>query len=229
MRHIPEEELHAYLDQALSRSQCVEIESHLAACPSCQSLRDGIAALRDRTTALLAKLGPPRKFPPPFDSLRSRATVAANQHRRRVHRTAWAASLIAAVGLGWTANYLTNSRATAPITIPHAAQVASGPAPTQSVSLAPTAVRAHASHPLTRPRIRRLATKPAADSAPVLQLTSVNMPHSEPEELEGMWRTMSWDGAQAATGDKLPHVDGVPVVQVQVQSSEHGKQPLMRS
>ena len=43
MRHIPEEELHAYLDQALSRSQCVEIESHLAACPSCQSLRDGIA------------------------------------------------------------------------------------------------------------------------------------------------------------------------------------------
>jgi hypothetical protein len=64
-------------------------------------------------------------------------------------------------------------------------------------------------------------------AAPVLQLTSVNMPHSEPEELEGMWRTMSWDGAQAATGDKLPHVDGVPVVQVQVQSSEHGKQPLM--
>ena len=33
MRHIPEDELHAYLDQALSRSQCVEIESHLAACP----------------------------------------------------------------------------------------------------------------------------------------------------------------------------------------------------
>jgi hypothetical protein len=42
-----------------------------------------------------------------------------------------------------------------------------------------------------------------------------------------MWRTMSWDGAQAEAGDKLPHIDGLPVVQVQVQASEHGKVPLM--
>ena len=56
MRHIPEDELHAYLDQALSRSQCVEIESHLARCPACQAERDAIAALRDRTTGLLALL-----------------------------------------------------------------------------------------------------------------------------------------------------------------------------
>jgi len=41
-----------------------------------------------------------------------------------------------------------------------------------------------------------------------------------------MWRTMSWDGAQAEAGDKLPHIDGLPVVQVQVQASEHGKVPL---
>ena len=74
MRHIPEEELHAYLDQGLSRSQCVEIESHLAVCPSCQAARDGIAALRDLTTALLAKRAPPRGFPPAFESLRRRAT-----------------------------------------------------------------------------------------------------------------------------------------------------------
>src|SRR5215204_5547860 len=33
MRHIPEEELHAYLDQGLSRSQCVEIESHWLLAP----------------------------------------------------------------------------------------------------------------------------------------------------------------------------------------------------
>src|SRR4029078_8713671 len=106
VRQIPDEELHAYLDQALSRSQCVEIESHLAACPSCQAARDGIAALRDRTTALLARvrrarttsllprLPPPRNFPPSFDLLRSRAAVSADQRRRRVHRGAWAASLV---------------------------------------------------------------------------------------------------------------------------------------
>jgi hypothetical protein len=38
---------------------------------------------------------------------------------------------------------------------------------------------------------------------------------------------MSWAGAQAEAGDRLPHIDGLPVVQVQVQASEQGKQPLM--
>nr|MBA3556621.1 zf-HC2 domain-containing protein [Gemmatimonadales bacterium] len=47
MRHIPEDELHAYLDQGLSRTQCVEIESHLADCSACRACRDRIAALRD--------------------------------------------------------------------------------------------------------------------------------------------------------------------------------------
>jgi hypothetical protein len=42
-----------------------------------------------------------------------------------------------------------------------------------------------------------------------------------------MWRTMSWAGAQAEAGDQLPHIDGLPVVQVQVQTGEQGKQPLM--
>jgi hypothetical protein len=42
-----------------------------------------------------------------------------------------------------------------------------------------------------------------------------------------MWRTMSWVGAQEEAGDMLPHIDGLPVVQVQVQSGQRGKQPLM--
>jgi len=90
MRHIPEDELHAYLDQGLSRTQCVEIESHLAACPSCQAARDGIAALRDRTTALLARLTPQRGVPPAFEVLRKRADgfgrrISAQQCRDTAH------------------------------------------------------------------------------------------------------------------------------------------------
>src|ERR1041385_1391712 len=70
MRHVPEDELHAYLDQALSRSQCVEIETHLSECAHCRRGRDGIAALRDRTTALLATLTPRALIvPPPFQAL----------------------------------------------------------------------------------------------------------------------------------------------------------------
>ena len=45
--------------------------------------------------------------------------------------------------------------------------------------------------------------------------------------MDGMWRTMSWAGAQEEAGDKLPHIDGLPMVQVQVQAGEQGKQPLM--
>jgi hypothetical protein len=64
--------------------------------------------------------------------------------------------------------------------------------------------------------------------APTLELTSVDIPRTDPDiELDGMWRTLSWDGAQAEAGDKLPHIDGLPVVQVQLQAAEEGKQPLM--
>ena len=105
MRHIPEDELHAYLDQGLSRTQCVEIESHLADCPSCQATRDGIAALRDRTTALLARLAPPRSVPPAVRECCAGARpTSASQRRRRLSIVAWAASLVAAVGLGWSAS-----------------------------------------------------------------------------------------------------------------------------
>jgi hypothetical protein len=84
---------------------------------------------------------------------------------------------------------------------------------------------------------RRHATPAVSDSnvkltpvvaPPSLQLSSVDIPHPE-MELNGMWRTMSWDGAQAEAGDKLPHIDGLPVVQVQLQllPTDQGKQPLM--
>jgi hypothetical protein len=242
MRHIPEEELHAYLDQGLSRSQCVEIESHLAACPACQSARDGIAALRDRTTALLAKLAPPRGFPPAFESLRRRAAIEASARRRRVHLAAWAASLVAAVGLGWTASSLLTLRTVPPVGI--ARQVV---APSSALSAATPAILRAASEnrPAAQPVARRQPNSKRGPAEPLTvplptvlappslklssELSSVDVPRAESElELDGMWRTMSWDGAQAEAGDKLPHIDGLPVVQVQLQlqPTEQGKQPL---
>jgi hypothetical protein len=241
MRHIPEEELHAYLDQGLSRSQCVEIESHLASCPSCQAERDGIAALRDRTTALLARLAPPRGFPPAFELLRRRAAVEASVRRRRMHRAAWAASVVAAVGLGWTGSYLLTPRPVPPTvvartsTAPPRTTVTTTPAAPASVRPARTTGGAQASRPApARRAMRQVPQSSPAESlppvvpAPTLELTSIDMPRGEFElELDGMWRTMSWDGAQAETGDELPHIDGLPVVQVQLQRSENGKGPLM--
>ena len=117
MRHIPDEELHAYLDQALSRSQCVEIESHLAACPPCQANRDAIAALRDQTTALLATLTPPRRFVPAFELLQERAAARSARRAERWRAAAWAASVLLAVGLGWAGQAMLNDRPDAPATV----------------------------------------------------------------------------------------------------------------
>jgi hypothetical protein len=263
MRHIPEDELHAYLDQGLSRTQCVEIESHLADCPSCQATRDGIAALRDRTTALLSRLAPPLGVPPAFDSLRSRAAQVASQRRRRLHVLAWAASLVAAVGLGWTASSLVRSggddpgrpKAMATGHTPSApggtASRDSGPAPAASKPSAPvsgtsvamkdrvrdtasiaraarSSVRARAASAESLLAAKRNAALSVLNPTPALELTRLERPSERSEvELDGMWRTMSWDGAKAEAGERVPHIDGLPVVRVQVQNSEQGARPVM--
>ncbi|MGH7508412.1 MAG: anti-sigma factor family protein [Gemmatimonadales bacterium] len=254
MRHIPEDELHAYLDQGLSRSQCVEIESHLAGCPHCQSRRDGIAALRDRTTALLAKLAPPRSFPSPFEALRGRAAIKASKRRRRLRRVAWAASVAASVGIGWSASLVLGPgtadrvavatapapRAVARPTATATSQPAATSLPAPPVAAAvvrqapPDSVATRAARRPVR-RARRPSPRPEAPPAsaqrvippPELELSSIDIPRADEFELDGMWRTMSWVGAQAEAGDQVPHIDGLPVVQVQVQASKQGKQPLM--
>jgi putative zinc finger protein len=265
MRHIPEDELHAYLDQGLSRTQCVEIESHLADCPSCQAMRDGIAALRDRTTALLSRLAPPRHVPPAFEVLRRRAAVVASQRRRRLSIAAWAASLVAAVGLGWSASSFlrapdtarpitpvaarestTAERTVASTTVSPAARLtATRPTePTESASPAAVRTRQRSSRPGgDQPAARTAAAAARADSAsaasrtaaalsvldpkPALQLTQLEQPDRRGLELNGMWRTMSWDGAKAEAGERVPHIDGLPVMQVQIQNGERDSRPVM--
>jgi hypothetical protein len=246
MRHIPEDELHAYLDQGLSRSQCVEIESHLADCPSCQASRDGIAALRDRTTSLLARLAPPRSIQPSFESLRLRAEDEATARRFRIHVVAWAASLVLAVGLGYGASVFLRPRgatgvadrgSSAPVAAAaNAADTVRSPAP------APQYHPVRRERPSPRPAEGRPASVRTADVAPPLQrdreavlsvldpvpaveLSKLESPRISGEEFGGMWRTMSWDGAEAEAGKPLPHIDGLPVVQVQIQNLE-GARPV---
>jgi anti-sigma factor RsiW len=131
-RHIPEDELHAYLDQALSRSQCAEIETHLSACKLCQSRRSAVAALRDRTTALLSGLAPrPVIVPPSFQDLRERQSrrLALAVWRARLQRSSlWAAGVVAAVGAGWVARTLLDPHRTA-VSPPLVAQSTATPPP----------------------------------------------------------------------------------------------------
>jgi hypothetical protein len=255
MRHIPEDELHAYLDQGLSRSQCVEIESHLAGCSSCRATRDGIAALRDRTTALLSQLAPSRRIPPAFDTLRGLAAQRVHTRRRRLRAGAWAASLVAALGLGWSASTMVDPARTsvATRTLPPVAEAPPLPTRADSVEARPPAA-APAPVAATRTPVRSETRREAArartvarearaeslredsiraaklavlDPAPALELTPLDDRRAPGEQFDGLWRTMSWDGAQSEAGQSLPHIDGLPVLRVQVQANDRGKRPLM--
>jgi Putative zinc-finger len=139
MRHIPEDELHAYLDQALSRSQCAEIETHLSTCRACQVQRASVAALRDRTTAVLSRLAPrPLIIPPDYLSLREqhkhRLVVAI--WKERIRRTGiWAAAVVGAVGSGWIARSVMDPHQAPVVSVPVAE--AAGPVPPSTVATPP--------------------------------------------------------------------------------------------
>jgi hypothetical protein len=241
MRHIPEEELHAYLDQALSRSQCVEIEHHVSECAACRRERDAIAALRDRTTALLVTAPPRWIRSRPYPQL-AEVLLERQGRRRRWRRVAWAASLVAAVGLGWGVSRwqvvdAAPPGAVAAVPAPQAGQSTRN-GPGAEPALAPTPSRA--SQPAIGSQIRMAsgpqrvgpdpagppqAVVPAPNGAELLPAGDANGQGAP--VFDGVWRTVSWDRASEASGAWIPRVEGVPVVQVKVRQAEHGGRPLM--
>jgi len=250
MRHIPEEELHAYLDQALSRSQCVEIESHLAACERCRAERDAIAALRDRTTALLSTLAPPRRIAPAFEELAARQAERDARHQHRARNFAWAASVVAALGIGWGASGLmqpapsaaapavaTTAPQAPPATPRTVATPTEGAVPETPVRLAAARpVPARAQPAATRSAVRAPAADDAADTASaapaptrlaqsprrpaMLEVSSGRLPDDDLRPDSGVWRTLSLDGARAETGIIPTRIEGLPIMQVQVRGGQ---------
>jgi anti-sigma factor RsiW len=246
MRHIPEDELHSYLDQALSRSQCVEIESHLAHCGACRGERDGIAALRDRTTALLSSLTPVRdRIPPSWGVLSRQAEERRSRRTARRQIGLWAASIVAALGLGWGAQALTHRPLPAESNL---AQLRPAPVQTHRTSTGQQPAAFHAAAPVTRPesalvrssvpgaqaeRAERAidasdraiaAGDTLADPSPTepvgTRLSTGRLPTSDFEFAgEGMWRTLSWDNAKRERGESVPRIRGLPVVEVQIGMS----------
>jgi hypothetical protein len=236
VRHVPEDELHAYMDQALSRSQCIEIETHLAHCPLCQHTRDALAALRDRTTALLAKAAPRRVEVPPFPGL----VALAEQRRRRSWRRSalWAASFGGAVLAGWGLRTVLD---------PHGNLV---PAPTQTAAatLLPSGspagmatVAVEETEPLPRltrsvstvpesPRILLAAERsPLEPSPPDPVGASVDPDPDMPADLalEAGWRITTLDEAEEATGGMVPAAGDYPVTGVRLRPAGPEERPLI--
>ena len=213
MRHIPEEELHAYLDQALSRAQAVEIESHLATCARCRAERDGIAGLRDRTTALLAAVGP--RIPvarPSWTELRRRHLAAAAHRANLLRGAVWAASLLGAIGLGYGAHSWRDAAAP---------DLAASPAP--AVRVAPDAPAALelplttiATAPAPRGQVTTGVRPVTARAVQGFETDPLSAPAAGPAQ--GVWRTETLERA-VASGLTVPRVAGLPVLQIQIQDA----------
>lgn len=224
MRHIPEEELHAYLDQALSRSQCIEIETHLAVCFPCQGERDSIAALRDRTTRLLGLAAPPARVRvPAWTELEGQAMVR-RQGRSWRRMGIWAASLAGAVLAGWGLRTLSSTPAEQIAFRPEAPAifaVSPNPAPVQTVANVSgddtAEFGADDGTGLVGGRPRRVEPPAPAPASGVV---------SRPLSLPGDWSTVSLPDAEDDTGGLVARVNGLPVLQVQFRALGSGR-PMM--
>lgn len=197
-RHVPDDELHAYLDQALSRSQCVEIETHLAVCARCSDNRDANAAMRDRTTALLAQITPRALIlPPPYASLEERRMLLPHFSRlqRAVRRSGmWAAGIVAALASGWAGRSFfdppqtTLASVQTPAEAVAAADVSMKAVPLATVAVAPDFVPADRPLPPPERNPRRSSVRSVTVRepeavivpAPVIQFISSVLPTREP-------------------------------------------------
>jgi hypothetical protein len=120
-------------------------------------------------------------------------------------RAAWAASVAAAVGLGW----LAHEWAPAPIQAPQ--------------SWAPVQLARHAVPPAEPPAVRPVGQAAPAEPRrlrvrPVGAAVESDPLDRDPGTATGVWRSVSLAGA-AETGTPIPRVAGLPVLQIQLQET----------
>ena len=107
MSHVDEGALHAYLDGALDElpsGRGRAIREHVATCPECAARLEEERRIREQAMAILSSPLPQVELPPLEElRLRAEATSPPKASRgRRFHRMGWAASVILAIGAGWT-------------------------------------------------------------------------------------------------------------------------------
>src|SRR6267378_1436927 len=111
MSHVDEGTLHSYLDGELSPDERAAVDSHLAQCATCRASLAEERALLERANAVLGAARPLERPAPPFEQLRRESNRSPWRVRRSI---AWAASIVLAVGLGYSL------RGTAPEASPEA-------------------------------------------------------------------------------------------------------------
>ena len=227
--HLPEEELHAWLDGQLSRAQSKEVAEHVLGCLICRALEAEVRGVRDRTTTLLA-LAAPRSFRAlPLKDVRHHGLGRL----RGGSAAAAAAVVIGLVSWGISRNLQSPNTPVGPSQLASAfvapailAHVAALPS-SDSVSVTPLPATTSrtltlASRTTTAPRVM-----PARNSS--VPVSARQMRVSDPmlgvgPSGEG-WETTSLQEAREATAGALAHLEGIAVNAVRIQPSEVGGRP----
>ncbi|MEK6688946.1 MAG: zf-HC2 domain-containing protein [Gemmatimonadota bacterium] len=225
MRHVPEDELHAYLDQALSRSQCIEIETHLARCAPCRDDRDQIAGLRDRTTLLLARVAPRVSVPPPYAQLLARGDERRKTSWRRL--AVLAAGLAGAAVAGWGMRAMLDPHTPAGVGLPAAVALAAPADPTAPVT----------AESVIRSREAAIPSLPEShQAAPTVRLASTTPPVATPAAtgrpvgglaLGDGWVASSRAEAEAAGQNLIPEVPGLTVSGIRLRVGAGQERPAV--
>jgi Putative zinc-finger len=107
MSHLDEGLLAALVDDELDEAERLTVQAHLAECAECRRLLEEIKAFAAEADSLVATVEPPPRRLPVLVPVAAPGEVKPEAKRRLPWRTvAWAASVVLAAGLGWTASEL---------------------------------------------------------------------------------------------------------------------------
>ena len=111
MRHVDDGTLHAWLDgEVADGATAAWVDGHLRECAECAARLAEARATIAHADALLARAAPGAEQPS-YDRVLERAhgqAATPTRHRRWIVPTSWAASIVVAAALGWTARDVTS-------------------------------------------------------------------------------------------------------------------------
>ena len=136
MSHLDEGQLTSLLDGELAARDRREAEAHLAACADCRGRYDEIRAFAVEADALVTGIELPRQ-PAPLPAVPPRGADAVAARRPLPWRTlGWAATLVAALGLGYLARGMDRQAIPTDVASEKGAEADTGSAPQMVGSLA---------------------------------------------------------------------------------------------
>jgi hypothetical protein len=165
MPHVDEGQLHAYLDgELLALGVSADaFARHLAECDACREQLEEARRTRGRASAILAASGPPPAEIPPFESVVGARQAAPRRRGISPTALAWAATIVLALGLGWSARTL----------------LTPGSGARQSAEVAETSAAAEAPIALAEPE-SAAGTSAKRDEEEGVRQSSISRPQQEP-------------------------------------------------